>query len=155
MTKQGILVLASIISTITVALFNQGSVEKIDLTKSEKIIDITNTEKFDPSMSTETFNTVVEKVKDVNFNLNEKSDSVSIFTWIYSCFGWISFISSIYVIISKYWYIFTIIISYFSHQILSWLWDKIYKYLFAKNDKSKPIVFSERMNVYKWLNEFE
>ena len=37
MTKQGILVLASIISTITVALFNQGSVEEKDLTKSEKL----------------------------------------------------------------------------------------------------------------------
>jgi hypothetical protein len=27
--------------------------------------------------------------------------------------------------------------------------------LFGANDKSKPIVFSEGMNVYKWLNEFE
>lgn len=149
MTKQGIILLASIISTLTLALFNHGSVEKIELTKSTENSVTPNVETLEPSMSTEMFNTRVEKVENVNFNLNENMNSVSIFKWIYNCFGWISFISSIYVIISKYWYVFTILISYFSQQILSWLWKKIYKYLFGANDKSKPIVFSEGMNVYK------
>jgi hypothetical protein len=155
MTKQGIILLASIISTLTLALFNHGSVEKIELTNSTENSVIPKVETFEPSMSTEMFNTKVENVENVNFNLNENMNSVSIFKWIYNCFGWISFISSIYVIISKYWYVYTILISYFSQQILSWLWKKIYKYLLGANDKSKPIVFSEGMNVYKWLNEFE
>ncbi len=71
MTKQGIILLASIISTLTLALFNNGSVEKIELTKSTENSVIPKVETLEPSIWTEMFNTKVENVENINFNLNE------------------------------------------------------------------------------------
>jgi hypothetical protein len=71
MTKQGIILLASIISTLTLALFNHGSVEKIELTNSTENSVIPKVETLEPSIWTEMFNTKVENVENINFNLNE------------------------------------------------------------------------------------
>jgi hypothetical protein len=54
-------------------------VEKIELTKSTENSVTPNVETLEPSMSTELFNTRVEKVENVYFNLNENMNSVSIF----------------------------------------------------------------------------
>ena len=128
------------ICTMAVGVFKQLSKQK------ELVIDMN---KEQPSMSTENF-----EIEDENIETTSVFGFLTMFySWVSGLFYWISTIISVYYSIC--WLVSTFCMSFVAQWILRWIWRKACNWYSGDRYIVKPGIFSEGMNIYKWVDEFE
>ena len=100
-------------------------------------------------------NTVIQDTTNNANNANKMNFKSSIGLFLESFKKWYVIFTTVYGLINQYWWISQFIVCWAFQYFVKLLWNKLYQRLTVGDVVSKPLIFSNGMNVYKWIGEFE